>query len=65
VDAVECAVTIQRTLTEHNAALPAGRHLEVRIGVNLGHVLVDGERISGEALDVAALLQRLAEPGAS
>jgi adenylate cyclase len=63
VDAVECAVTIQRLLSERKPALPVGKHLEFRIGVSLGDVLVDGERISGEALDVAAQLRRLAEPG--
>ena len=63
VEAVECAVMIQRTLTERNATIPAGRRLEFRIGVNLGDVVVDGERLTGDALAVATRLQELAEPG--
>jgi adenylate cyclase len=63
VDAVDCAVMIQRTLSEHNAVLPAERRLEVGIGLSLGDVLIDGERLHGQALDVAVGLQRVAEPG--
>src|ERR1043166_269393 len=63
VDAVECAVAIQRMLTERNAPLPEGHRLQFRIGVNLDDVLVDAERIYGDALNVAARLQALAEPG--
>lgn len=62
-DAVECAVEIQRALGERNAQLAEGRRLEFRIGVNLGDVLVDDERIYGDAINVAARLQSLAEAG--
>ena len=62
-DAVQCAVEIQRSLGERNARLPEGRRLEFRIGVNLGDVLVDDERIYGDAINVAARLQSLAEAG--
>jgi class 3 adenylate cyclase len=49
VDAVECAVDIQRVLASRNAALPAHRRMEFRIGINLGDVIADGERIYGAA----------------
>src|SRR6059036_2772746 len=63
VDAVECAVALQRELRSRNAPLPASRRLEFRIGINLGDVIVDGERIYGDGVNVAARLQQLAEPG--
>jgi len=63
VDAVECAVLIQHTLAERNGALPGEQRLEVRIGVDLGDVLVDGERLYGDAMTIAARLPALAEPG--
>jgi len=63
VDAVRCAVEIQQELARRNAELPAERRLLFRIGVNLGDVLVDGERILGDGVNVAARLESLAEPG--
>ena len=63
VDAVSCAVEIQRLLEKRNAELPERRRLEFRIGVNLGEVLVDGERIYGDTINVAARLERLADAG--
>lgn len=63
VDAVECAVLIQHTLAEQNGALPTQQRVEVRIGVDLGEVLVDGERLYGDALTIAARLPAIAEPG--
>jgi adenylate cyclase len=63
LDAVECAVEIQRVLGARNAGLPARRRMEFRIGVHLGDVSVDGERIYGDGVNVAARLQGLAEPG--
>jgi adenylate cyclase len=62
-DAVECAVEIQRALGERNAQLPEGRRLEFRIAVNLGDVLVEHDRIYGDAINVAARLESLAEAG--
>ena len=63
VEALTCAVDIQRALRERNAALPPEHRLEFRIGINLGDVIVDGEDIYGDGVNVAARLQQLAEPG--
>ena len=63
VEAVRCAVSIQRDLGERNAALPEGRRMRFRIGVNLGDVIVDGEQIYGDGVNVAARLEGLAEAG--
>ena len=53
VEAVECAVAIQRELRIRNAALPLHRRMEFRIGINLGDVLVEGERIYGDGVNIA------------
>ncbi len=63
VNAVQCAVDIQTTLNAENANLPPSRWMEFRIGVNLGDVMVDGEQIYGDGVNVAARLESLAEPG--
>jgi adenylate cyclase len=63
VNAVDCAVEIQATLKAENASLPPERWMEFRIGVNLGDVVVDGEQIYGDGINVAARLESLAEPG--
>jgi TolB-like protein len=63
VDAVECAVTLQRGMAERNASVPEGKRIEVRIGINLGEVIVEGEDRYGEGVNVAARLQQLADPG--
>src|SRR5713101_7851070 len=63
VNAVQCAVEIQTTLKTENANLPPDRRMEFRIGVNLGDVMVDGEQIYGDGVNVAARLESLAEPG--
>src|SRR5712664_3270867 len=63
VNAVQCAVEIQATLRTENANLPSDRRMEFRIGVNLGDVMVDGEQIYGDGVNVAARLESLAEPG--
>ncbi len=63
VNAVQCAVEIQTTLKVENANLPPERRMEFRIGVNLGDVMVDGEQIYGDGVNVAARLESLAEPG--
>ena len=54
VDAVECAVSLQRGLAERNAALPEEQQIQVRIGINLGEVIVEGEDRYGEGVNVAA-----------
>jgi len=63
VDAARCAVELQRGLAEHNGALPAERRIEFRIGINLGDVVVDGEDILGDGVNIAARLEPIAEPG--
>jgi adenylate cyclase len=61
VDAVQCAVAVQRKLATRNASLPAHRMMAFRIGINLGDVLVEGERIYGDGVNIAARLEGLAE----
>ena len=63
VDAVECAVTLQRGMAERNASVPDDKRIDVRIGINLGEVIVEGEDRYGEGVNIAARLQQLAEPG--
>lgn len=63
VDAVECASALQADLTKRNAEMTDSRRMEFRFGVNLGEVIVDGERIYGDGVNVAARLQGLAQPG--
>jgi TolB-like protein/Tfp pilus assembly protein PilF len=63
VDAVRCAVEIQQQLTARNADLPAHRRMTFRIGINLGDVMVDGDQIYGDGVNIAARLQALADAG--
>jgi adenylate cyclase len=63
VDAVECAVALQRGLAERNAHVPNNRRIEMRIGINLGEVIVDGDDRFGEGVNIAARLEQIAEPG--
>lgn len=63
VSAVACAATIQRGMRERNADLPQDRRIEFRIGVNLGDVIVEGEDIFGDGVNVAARLESIAQPG--
>jgi adenylate cyclase len=63
VDAVLCAVGVQTALKNENAHLPTHRRMEFRIGVNLGDVMVDGEQIYGDGVNIAARLEALAEAG--
>ena len=63
VDAVNCAVEMQRAARAINDALPPERRLELRIGVNLGDVIVDGDDIFGDGVNVAARIEALAQPG--
>jgi len=63
VDAVRCAVEIQRDMAERNAGLPQDRRIDFRIGINLGDIIVDGDDIYGDGVNVAARLEALAEPG--
>jgi adenylate cyclase len=63
VEAVQCAVEIQRELAARNRALPPARQMQFRIGLNLGDVMVEGDDLFGEGVNIAARLQQLAEPG--
>jgi TolB-like protein/class 3 adenylate cyclase len=63
VDAVECAVGLQRGLTERNAAVSEDQRIQVRIGINLGDVIVEGDDRFGEGVNIAARLEQLADPG--
>ena len=63
VDAVEGAVEIQRELRTRNAALPSRRRMEFRMGINVGDVLVEEERIYGDGVNIAARLEGLAAGG--
>jgi len=63
VDAVRCAVEIQKELRVRNAELPENRRMEFRIGVNLGDVIEDGEQILGDGVNIAARLESLSEAG--
>jgi adenylate cyclase len=63
VDAVRCAVEIQHALKEKNAELPDHRRMQFRIGINLGDVIIEGERLYGDGVNIAARLESLAIPG--
>jgi len=63
VEAVQCAVIIQRTLAARNAALPPHRQMVFRMGLHLGDIVVEQERIYGAAINLAARLERVAEGG--
>ena len=63
VDAVQCAVDIQRGMADRNAGERDGERMAFRIGVNLGDVIVEGDDIHGDGVNVAARLEALAEPG--
>ena len=63
VDAVNCAVEIQRDLAERNAELPDNRQMKFRIGVNLGDVIVADGRIYGDGVNIAARVESLSEAG--
>src|SRR5215468_10193938 len=63
VDAMRCAVEIQHSLKEKNVELPEHRQMQFRIGINLGDVIVEGERLYGDGVNIAARMESLAEPG--
>jgi TolB-like protein/class 3 adenylate cyclase/Flp pilus assembly protein TadD len=63
VDATECAVQVQEELNNRNAELPNDSRMEFRIGINLGDVIVDGDRIYGDGINIAARIESLAEGG--
>jgi adenylate cyclase len=63
VDAVQCAVAVQKEFDLRNAQLPENRRMWFRIGVNLGDVIEEGNRIYGDGVNIAARLEALAQPG--
>ena len=63
VEAVRCAVDIQHELEVHNVDLPEDRRMRLRIGVNLGDVIVEGDNLLGDGVNIAARLETLADPG--
>ena len=63
VDAVRCAVDIQRSMIERNAKVPAESRIEFRVGINVGDIISDENDIYGDGVNVAARLEALAEPG--
>jgi len=63
VDAVECAVAVQAVMAERNGGVPVDRRMLFRIGINLGDILIDGDDILGDGVNVAARLEGIAEPG--
>src|SRR4029077_18283600 len=63
VDAVRCAVEVQREMITRNAATPAERRIEFRMGINLGDIIIEDGDIFGDGVNIAARLEALAEPG--
>jgi TolB-like protein/Tfp pilus assembly protein PilF len=63
VDAVRCAVDVQRAMAERNAEVPQERRIEFRIGINVGDIMLDRGDIFGDGVNVAARLESIAEPG--
>ncbi len=63
VDAVRCAADIQREMAERNASIAATRRIELRMGINVGDIIIDEGDIYGDGVNVAARLEALAEPG--
>jgi class 3 adenylate cyclase len=63
VDGVQCAVAVQKEFQARNTQLPENRRMEFRIGINLGDVIEEGDRIYGDGVNIAARLEALAEPG--
>ena len=64
VDAVQCAVAVQAAITTENADGAVNEPMQFRIGVHVGDVMVDGENLLGDGVNIAARLESLAEPGA-
>ena len=63
VDAVRCAVEVQRGMAERNAGVAPDQRLDFRIGINVGDIIIDGDDIFGDGVNVAARLEALADPG--
>jgi class 3 adenylate cyclase/pimeloyl-ACP methyl ester carboxylesterase len=63
VDAVGCAVNIQRSMAKRNASVPVDKQVVFRIGINVGDIIIDGDDIFGDGVNIAARLETLCEPG--
>jgi class 3 adenylate cyclase/TolB-like protein/tetratricopeptide (TPR) repeat protein len=63
VDAVRCAVDVQRSMAERSEAVPPERRIQFRIGINVGDILGDGSDIYGDGVNIAARLEAMADPG--
>ena len=63
VDAVRCAIEVQRGMAEQNAAMPQVKRIEFRIGIHVGDIIVDDNDIFGDGVNIAARLEGIAEPG--
>ncbi len=63
VDAVSCAVHIQRSMVRRNVSVPADKRIIFRIGINVGDIIIDGDDIFGDGVNIAARLETLCEPG--
>jgi pimeloyl-ACP methyl ester carboxylesterase len=63
VDAVRCAIDIQRAMMERNAEIPEDRRIEFRIGINVGDIIIEGEDIFGDGVNIAARLEGIAKAG--
>src|SRR6202050_5476677 len=63
VDAVECAVAVQAGMTKRNEDVPKDRRMLFRMGINLGDILIEGDDILGDGVNIAARLEGIAEPG--
>jgi TolB-like protein/class 3 adenylate cyclase/cytoskeletal protein CcmA (bactofilin family) len=63
VDATQCAVSVQKEIQSRNSELPVARRMQFRIGINIGDVIEEGERIYGDGVNIAARLEALADPG--
>jgi adenylate cyclase len=63
VDAVRCAVEIQRAMAGRNEGAPVDRRIEFRVGINIGDIIVEADDIYGDGVNIAARLEALAEPG--
>src|SRR5262249_22741750 len=63
VDALRCALDVQRGMNRQNADVPTEKRIEFRVGINVGDVVVEGEDLLGDSVNVAARLEGIAEPG--
>src|SRR3954451_23501742 len=63
VDAVRCAVAVQQAMPERDTGVAADNRIELRIGINLGDVIVEGDDLYGDGVNIAARIEALADPG--